>query len=48
MINNHNLKWLLDDATKLYDMNRKDSSILLLLCAVDALAKLDDPNNKKQ
>jgi hypothetical protein len=45
-MSNNDLKWLLDDAIELYKLNRKDSSILLLLCAVDALAKYDDPNNK--
>ena len=45
-MNNQNFKWLLDDAIELYKMNRKDSAILLLLCAVDALARLDDLHNE--
>lgn len=45
MKNANNLEWLLDDAKMLYKLNRKDSAILLLLCAVDALAKFDDPRN---
>lgn len=46
-MNNNDLKWILDDAIELYKMNRKYSSILLLLCAVDALAKRNEPDNEK-
>ena len=42
----HDLKWLFDDAITLYQMNRKFSAILLLLCAIDALAKRQEPGNK--
>jgi hypothetical protein len=37
--------WLLDDAVLLYQLGRKHSAILLLLCAVDGLAKQADPAN---
>ena len=42
----HNSQWLLEDAGALYQMNRKYGAILLLLCAVDALAREADPNNR--
>jgi len=37
--------WLLDDAVTLYHLGRKHGAILLLLCAVDALARVADPEN---
>ncbi|MGA2507376.1 MAG: hypothetical protein ABSF80_07870 [Chitinispirillaceae bacterium] len=37
--------WLLDDAVTLYHLGRKHSAILLLLCAVDALAREAAPTN---
>jgi hypothetical protein len=43
------LSWLLDDARALYAQGRKHGAILLLVCAVDALARARDPsvtNNK--
>ena len=36
-------QWLLDDATELYRLGRKHSAILLLACAVDALARTAEP-----
>ena len=42
-INDHELSWLFTDAVGLYHLGRKYSSLLLLLCAVDALAKAADP-----
>jgi hypothetical protein len=45
--NNHDFEWLLNDAITMYQLNRKRSAILLLLCAVDALARRSDPDNKK-
>lgn len=38
--------WLLEDAKMLYQLGRKHSAILLLVCAVDALARNNDPTNK--
>jgi len=40
-------RWLLDDASTLYRLGRKHSAILLLLCAVDALAREADPANPR-
>jgi len=42
----HELSWLFTDAVGLYHLGRKYSSLLLLLCAVDALAKKVEPKNK--
>ena len=42
-IHDHELSWLFTDAVGLYHLGRKYSSLLLLLCAVDALAKAADP-----
>ena len=44
---NYDLQWLFKDAVFLYQMNRKDSAILLLLCTVDALARRANPGNVK-
>lgn len=41
----HELSWLLRDAVGLFHLGRKCSSMLLLLCAVDALASRADPDN---
>ena len=46
-IHDHELSWLFTDAVGLYHLGRKFSSLLLLLCAVDALAKAADPTNEK-
>ena len=43
----HDLQWLFEDAIALYQINRKYGAILLLLCAVDALARRADPNTNK-
>lgn len=43
---NKDFSWLLDDAKMLYQLGRKHSAILLLVCAVDALARAHDPTNK--
>ncbi len=45
-IRDHELSWLLTDAMELYLLGRKYSSLLLLLCAVDALAKAVNPSNE--
>lgn len=37
--------WLLEDAIELYRIGRKRGSILLLACAVDALAQRRNPQN---
>ena len=42
----HELSWLFTDAVGLYHLGRKYSSLLLLLCAVDALAKAADSANE--
>jgi hypothetical protein len=38
-VEKHKLFWLFSDAVGLFHLGRKSSSLLLLLCAVDALAK---------
>ena len=45
-IQDHKLAWLFTDAIGLFHLGRKYSSLLLLLCAVDALARIFDPSNK--
>jgi len=40
-------QWLLDDAIELYRLGRKHSAILLLVCAVDALARAAEPKCDK-
>jgi hypothetical protein len=45
-LRDHELWWLFLDATGLYHLGRKPSCLLLLLCAVDALAKRARPNVK--
>ena len=47
ILNDHELSWLFTDAVGLYHLGRKYSSLLLLLCAIDALAKAADPENDK-
>lgn len=42
----HEFSWLFTDAVELWHLGRKYSALLLLLCAVDALAKEVDPSNK--
>ena len=44
---NRDLRWLWDDATCLFGQNRKNAALLLLLCAVDALAKREYPSEDK-
>lgn len=44
---NADLSWLLEDALFLYHSGKKYGAILLLVCAVDALARQADPTNKK-
>ena len=46
-IREHELSWLLTDAIGLFHLGRKSSSMLLLLCVVDTLAKAADPSNHK-
>jgi len=41
------VQWLYEDASVLYRMGRKHSAILLLLCAVDALARSAYPATTK-
>ena len=43
----HDFEWLLNDAIAMYQLDRKYSAILLLLCAIDALAKRSNPDNEK-
>src|SRR5687768_6739542 len=42
-LSQHDLSWMLADAVELYGLGRKCSALLLLLCAVDALAKRAKP-----
>jgi len=42
-IHDHEIAWMFTDAVGLYHLGRKYSSMLLLLCAVDALARIFDP-----
>jgi hypothetical protein len=44
-IHDHELSWMFTDAVGLYHLGRKYTSLLLLLCAVDALARAADPAN---
>lgn len=43
----HDLWWMFSDAVGLFHLGRKYSSMLLLLCAVDALAKRVKPSLNK-
>jgi hypothetical protein len=43
----HELHWMLSDAMALRDSGRTSGAILLLLCAVDALAARAYPNSKE-
>lgn len=45
-IHDHELSWLFTDAVGLHHLGRKYSSLLMLLCAVDALATAADPLNE--
>ena len=44
-VQDHELAWMFTDAVGMFHLGRKYSSMLLLLCAVDALAKVFDPDN---
>jgi hypothetical protein len=46
-VGQHELSWLLTDALGLFHFGRKYSAMILLLCAVDALARQADPDNDK-
>jgi len=45
-LQDHEFAWMFTDAVGMFHLGRKYSSLLLLLCAVDALAKVFDPGNK--
>ena len=42
-LRDHDLWWMFSDAVGLFHLGRRYSSMLLLLCAVDALAKRAKP-----
>lgn len=44
-LHDHEMSWLFTDAVGLFHLGRKYSALLLLLCAVDALARTADPKN---
>jgi len=46
-LKDHELWWMFSDAVGLFHLGRRYSSMLLLLCAVDALAKRSKPTIEK-
>jgi hypothetical protein len=45
-LQDHEAAWMFTDAVGMFHLGRKCSAMLLLLCAVDALARVFDPGNK--
>lgn len=45
-LQDHEMSWLFTDAVGLFHLGRKYSALLLLLCAVDALARIADTENE--